>query len=593
MKKVGQRSWVAGGFAAEAPSLVPTVGALGLLNVVLDDEGSLRRRGGCTYVSDALGTLTSVPLFLFAGALAAGQRVVVASPQGQFVLAADGHTLVKLPVPFSFSRPTRGVVLAGLLLVNSGNDLIVTGGSRLAAFYSAGTVTVTNGSKVVTGAGTSWLANADAGMVFQRFGGDPWQYAVASVDSNTQVTLREPYRGATAAGVTYQLSPHISASGSGSLTGSSAPWVAIQNGALIGTIAGRLVVAQGSKLYFSDAVDAGLTNALLAGSTQLFSFPAGNVHEFPDGAEILAVATIRDRLFVFTTVGVFVISNMAYEKIGPDGSVQHRIEHYSKDVIAISGGAGITTFKDALVVPAADDIYLMDGLAAPEPITRGPRRDWRSNVKNGYVAGNGSIFRGHYVMPLVDSATNNPVETWLFRLDRPIELSGGVVFPWSQLIDQGGELGAVAVRETSPRQLLAGGISSGPVRGRVLDITRTFDVGPTNWTDADASNVVAFITTRDFSGDGLRTLWRFMRLRVLMPNNGVGVLLQVRIGEGGDTVLGTPQTFATIAPADVAHGRITWAVQRMMEFARFTIQAEGGTEFVLYEFEAEYEGPGR
>ena len=70
--------------------------------------------------------------------------------------------------------------------------------------YSTGTATVTNGSATVTGTNTLWLANVTAGDSF-TVAGDGVMYDVASVDSDTQVTLSVPYAGTTASGVVYAI----------------------------------------------------------------------------------------------------------------------------------------------------------------------------------------------------------------------------------------------------------------------------------------------------------------------------------------------------------------------------------------------------
>jgi len=54
--------------------------------------------------------------------------------------------------------------------------------------YSTGTATVTNSSPTVTGSGTLWSANVSAADSF-TIAGDGVMYDVASVDSDTQVTL--------------------------------------------------------------------------------------------------------------------------------------------------------------------------------------------------------------------------------------------------------------------------------------------------------------------------------------------------------------------------------------------------------------------
>ena len=70
--------------------------------------------------------------------------------------------------------------------------------------YSTGTATVTNGSATVTGTNTLWLANVSAGDSF-TVAGDGVMYDVASVDSDTQITLSVAYAGVTAAGVVYTI----------------------------------------------------------------------------------------------------------------------------------------------------------------------------------------------------------------------------------------------------------------------------------------------------------------------------------------------------------------------------------------------------
>lgn len=64
-----------------------------------------------------------------------------------------------------------------------------------------GTVSATNGSAIVTGSGTSWLSQLSAGDVFGISGLS--RYSIASVDSDTQITLSAVYLGTTVAGSSY------------------------------------------------------------------------------------------------------------------------------------------------------------------------------------------------------------------------------------------------------------------------------------------------------------------------------------------------------------------------------------------------------
>ena len=70
--------------------------------------------------------------------------------------------------------------------------------------YKTGTATVTNGSATVTGTNTLWLANVTAGDSF-TVAGDGVMYDVASVDSDTQITLSVNYAGVTAASAVYTI----------------------------------------------------------------------------------------------------------------------------------------------------------------------------------------------------------------------------------------------------------------------------------------------------------------------------------------------------------------------------------------------------
>jgi hypothetical protein len=71
---------------------------------------------------------------------------------------------------------------------------------------STGTVSVVNGSRVVTGAGTVFsFPNAQPGSAF--IGPDGLPREIASIESATQITLAKPYSGATAGGQAFTILP--------------------------------------------------------------------------------------------------------------------------------------------------------------------------------------------------------------------------------------------------------------------------------------------------------------------------------------------------------------------------------------------------
>lgn len=70
------------------------------------------------------------------------------------------------------------------------------------AQYKTGTISVTNGSATVTGSGTAWSTNAQAGNTF-KIKGESVIYTVASVNSDTSITLSANYAGSTGSGKEY------------------------------------------------------------------------------------------------------------------------------------------------------------------------------------------------------------------------------------------------------------------------------------------------------------------------------------------------------------------------------------------------------
>ena len=73
------------------------------------------------------------------------------------------------------------------------------------AWYRAGSVTVTNGSAVVTGAGTDFVANSSVGEAF--LGPDGRTYEISQVVSATQIVLGTGYQGASAGGQGFAVLP--------------------------------------------------------------------------------------------------------------------------------------------------------------------------------------------------------------------------------------------------------------------------------------------------------------------------------------------------------------------------------------------------
>ncbi len=102
------------------------------------------------------------------------------------------------------------------------------------ARYTTGTVSVTSNSSTVTGSGTTWLNTVQPGWKFRVNTNGNW-YTVASVTSNTSLTLSTPYFGPTASGQAYTLyaagMPTANfTNGSTTVSGNGTNWSSSMNG---------------------------------------------------------------------------------------------------------------------------------------------------------------------------------------------------------------------------------------------------------------------------------------------------------------------------------------------------------------------------
>ncbi|MER2490336.1 hypothetical protein, partial [Catenovulum sediminis] len=78
--------------------------------------------------------------------------------------------------------------------------------------YKIGTVSVTNGSAIVTGSGTNWTNTISAPKVGDLFTLDMDLLYEITALTNTQITLDRPFLGSTQSGASYSIIRHASAS---------------------------------------------------------------------------------------------------------------------------------------------------------------------------------------------------------------------------------------------------------------------------------------------------------------------------------------------------------------------------------------------
>jgi hypothetical protein len=167
------------------------------------------------------------------------------------------------------------------------------------SWYRSGTVTVTNGSAVVTGAGTDFVANAQIGHAF--LGPDGKVYEVAQVEAAGQIMLSAPYLGGSGAGQGYAIMP----------TSSFARDLALGAAQLLNTFAtvrdtvGQGLFADGSLaapgMRFTADQDTGLTRF---GANQLCLVSGGTAGLYVNATRVLVPGHVD------VGVGKFVAANV-------------------------------------------------------------------------------------------------------------------------------------------------------------------------------------------------------------------------------------------------------------------------------------------
>jgi hypothetical protein len=436
----------------------PKNAAYDLVNVLINDEGIPFRRGGTAYYSSsaAPGDLDRM-VVAYMRAVSAN-RVIVSTTTARYVLNGS-----LAPVTADNAEIDSRPALVGdyVAFVNDPTTIVLYAGSLMPAQYATGTVSVTAGSTSVTGAGTSWLANADGGMILAT---GSQGAVVKSVTTDTALTLADPWPGSTAAGAAYSLENTLYVTVFG--TGATRSFVAAA-----GAGSPRLLHCIGNRVYFSERGDP-------------LSFAETDYHQMP--SLITGAEGRGDSALIFTTAGMWQVGNLSFDAVDAYGNIQHTVEEVNKDVI-LWDNDGIAGFAGGVVIPAIDDVFLTtgDGLKA---ITGSIRPLYRDYVAAGYGTGVAAVHRGHYFLPILNGSTL--VDTLVCRLDRD--------HAWTRFAGHAAGRGyaqMIAEAATQPKLLgLAG--------ARVTDLTGCFDPTSANATDADSTTSDLVIETRDFPTGG-------------------------------------------------------------------------------------------
>jgi hypothetical protein len=556
---VGQDSWGGGMFRGRR---APDDAAYDIVGLI-DDERQPYRRGGTTFKTNT-NVGTSSLTGLVDAELAAGRRTFFWNGVANFVLAANDATPLTLFTNQQFVDGARAVVIGGMLVgpvvtpAPQALQVGAYGGSRITAadVYSTGTASVTTGSNVVTGAGTAWVANADAGMIFRPVGAATSHfYLVKSIDSDTQLTLRTPITDVTGASLAYRLWPSTDANvvSSASYTDPSAMRV-------VGSAGGRLLAAWGTRVYFS-APDDPLSLGAVADPT--------SYHEIP--AKVTGIEGIGTTALIFTLTGVWAIENLELDAFDDVGNLQHTIEQFSRDVI-LWGEAGLAGYAGAAIVPAVDNVYVMTATGQVTPIGDSIGPLYRSYVKAGYTPGFAAVYRGHYILPIITNFTSTftVVDVLVCRLDRG--------YAWSRWTGHAAALGYA--------QRIASALGRSPaligINGlRLIDASNCFDPSAVSKLDADGTAPPWEVVTRDYDLGAAIRKHTVLKLRAeyelvdaAADNPTLTAAVTVDARETGATFTNltgsAPETTGASSP-------VSWAVARKGERARFRLTANGAS----------------
>lgn len=391
--------------------LIPPNGMYDASDVILTDDGSLTQRGGTLWVGDAdttkpiisiwsgyfplVNTQATIYLWNQSGSAVAG-NISFGGAFASLITTGAAETIPQV-------QPYRTPMVGGVAFITP--DIAFAG--NLVSVGVVGTVTVTNGSTTVVGAGTTFTSiNPNGpGQIFTTSGSAFDWGVVKSITDNTHLELKGPWRGPTGAGLTPTFSkyknftnlwPNPDASGT------------VMYSAAVGSPP-RLVLLRGQNLVISEP---GEPWYYLPGGTGTLTA----YHTFPDGGWGAGVEGVGDTALCFMTHGVWAVDNLNLDQTDPLGNPQHRIRRVSD--LALWGNAGIVPYKSSVVVaPMIDDIYLFDGRSTPQNISKPITSIYRTHVEGGNRPGGAAIWRNHYILPIYDPSTLTIIETLVCRLD--------------------------------------------------------------------------------------------------------------------------------------------------------------------------------
>lgn len=523
------------------------------INAIVDGPTIMRRGGTDFFSSAAPGTPTSIAAVDVG---AAQRRVLAWNASSIWALADDGTWSAAFPSaaagpPPRFARPATQGRYAALLNSTSASPAFAVylyAGGTVAPLYNTGTVTISAGSTSVTGSGTSWSSSnvGPGSLISVGVGGG--QAIVDKVNSATSLTLLDPWPAIAVSGIAYSLRISRLAFTSGAV-GAKPPFS-------LASVAGRLVLAAGPRAQFSPRDNASA------------SWSETDYWDLSSDASTLGLSSFKDTLVWFTTRGVWLVSNLAYDLTDDAGNVQHRVSQVSKDLIlwgdpSNGGACGVVGWSGNLVIPATDGVYVMGPDGGTTLISEGIGPLYRAYLDAGYTPGPAVMFDGHYILPIADSTTT-AVDVLVCRMTpQPAWTRWGAGASSTNF--------AVLSRSSSQRAKLLGLRST-----RLIDATACLHPKTVDAEDSDGSSYALDVTTNDVPA-GANPFSTVMKIRVrydyAASTGGSGTqTLTSSWGSGpeGSTMIG-------LGGQGLASSQLplTWQIVKRARSARFRLLSSG------------------
>ncbi|MDI3399671.1 hypothetical protein QLG12_15765 [Pseudomonas sp. V88_4] len=220
-------------------------------------------------------------------------------------------------------------------------------------WYKSGTVSVTQNSSAVIGAGTAFLANGRVGDAFR--GPDGNWYEVVNIASDTALAISPSYQGSTATGGVYALAPM-----QGYVKDSADSLRALMNQfgsvlAVLGNTGTTEGVRAALNLSSSDGLPEGAVNKYMTGSGVRNTTLTGLV--VPDPAAISGtdpILTAFGKLQAQASQNAAAAANASKQGVGKEYIEGLRMKWVSANSISVTTGiASIPSGGAPLIVPAA------------------------------------------------------------------------------------------------------------------------------------------------------------------------------------------------------------------------------------------------